>query len=330
MSINVDPERIRQLYWDNGKSAKEIGDIYGLKARDIYLFMVKQGIKRRSKGQAIQVKHQQKGDSKMAELVQKESRIIQVIQGTLGLDETEVMTNEEENNLLSFRWDAILGGIKGKCSPKIHSILKDGQIIAINDMAIEIGFDQRQQYHKGELSDPEQQRQYEALISEFMGKPMRLIANFESNEVKPTTTRGKTIDALEAKKEEERDRDINEIVANNHKLATEIESLRNKKITLENDISRIESDIRGMNFLKPIQKSIEKKKLELLELQKQELDAEIEAKTKEWADGDFAFAMMSKLQMINDVINDYQDGLNKLRGYQVTLKNMILKKVTKK
>jgi hypothetical protein len=71
-------------------------------------------------------------------------------------------------------WKKILNGIRGKCPPVLHAVLKEAQLISVDDSTLTVDFDPKFAWHNEQLKDSENKKQIESLISEVMGKSVTI------------------------------------------------------------------------------------------------------------------------------------------------------------
>jgi DNA polymerase-3 subunit gamma/tau len=105
----------------------------------------------------------------------------------------------KESDPLSSTWANLLKGIKGKCPPALHAVLKEAQLISVDDSTLTVDFDPRFAWHREQLKDSESKKQIESYISEVMGKSIKVVlrSNDESNKVDiPMSQREMRTDAM--------------------------------------------------------------------------------------------------------------------------------------
>jgi len=105
----------------------------------------------------------------------------------------------KELDPLSSTWADLLKGIKGKCPPALHAVLKEAQLISVDDSTLMVDFDPRFAWHREQLKDSESKKQIEAYISEVMGKSIKVVlrSNDESSKVDiPTSQKEMRTDAM--------------------------------------------------------------------------------------------------------------------------------------
>jgi len=105
----------------------------------------------------------------------------------------------KESDPLSSTWANLLKGIKGKCPPALHAVLKEAQLISVDDSTLTVDFDPRFAWHREQLKDSESKKQIESYISEVMGKSIKVVlrSNDDSNKVDiPTSQREMRTDAM--------------------------------------------------------------------------------------------------------------------------------------
>jgi DNA polymerase-3 subunit gamma/tau len=104
------------------------------------------------------------------------------------IESGDELSELKESDPLSTKWTYIQNKIKGKCSPKLHAILKEANIISVDDSTLTIDFEPKFKYHREELEDSNSKKQIESALSEVMGKAMKLVVSslkVSSNESSP-------------------------------------------------------------------------------------------------------------------------------------------------
>jgi len=87
-------------------------------------------------------------------------------------------TETKESDLLNSTWVNLLKGISGKCSPALHAILRESQLVSIDDSKVTIltlDFDPKFTWHREQLQDAKNKKQIESCISEVMGKSIKIV-----------------------------------------------------------------------------------------------------------------------------------------------------------
>jgi DNA polymerase-3 subunit gamma/tau len=105
----------------------------------------------------------------------------------------------KESDPLSSTWANLLKGIKVKCPPALHAVLKEAQLISVDDSTLTVDFDPKFAWHREQLKDSESKKQIESYISEVMGKSIKVVlrSNDSSNKVDmPTSQREMRTDAM--------------------------------------------------------------------------------------------------------------------------------------
>jgi len=106
----------------------------------------------------------------------------------------------KESDPLSSMWTNILKSIKGKCPPALHAVLKEAQLVSVDDSTLTVDFDSRFAWHREQLKDSESKKQIESYISEVMGKSTKLTLRSNDDSKKadvPTSQREMRTDAMQ-------------------------------------------------------------------------------------------------------------------------------------
>ena len=311
----LDPEMIRKLYWDDKLSARQIAKKLGKSDYAIYIVMYRSEIPRRTASEVAKLKYK-KGETKsMATQVNREDNLIEYA--------------KTDPSHLNSTWADILEKLKDKCPARLHAMLKEVSIVSIDDSALTLDIDSKYKLHREELEDSETKKQIESGLSDVMGKSMKLVIC--SNEAyfpeivnqAPSTTRGKVMEALEVKQIEAQTKESRDMQEHLAKLDDEIKQLNEKKVKVGLDIQKIDSDIRNTNFIRVSKKNIEKKRLELLDMQRQEIETDIEELTKERESIEFASSLLAEIDELQITIRGFQDMINNVSAKAKSLKTAI-------
>ena len=131
------------------------------------------------------------------------------------------------------------------------------------------------------------------------------------------------MEALEVKQIEAQTKESRDMQEHLAKLDDEIKQLNEKKVKVGLDIQKIDSDIRNTNFIRVSKKNIEKKRLELLDMQRQEIETDIEELTKERESIEFASSLLAEIDELQITIRGFQDMINNVSAKAKSLKTAI-------
>lgn len=87
-------------------------------------------------------------------------------------DSSDEAVETKETDPLKSAWLDILKKTKTKCSTRLHAILKEANIVSIDDSTLTLYF--ASELHREVLEDSDHRKQIESGLSEVMGKTMRL------------------------------------------------------------------------------------------------------------------------------------------------------------
>lgn len=155
--------------------------------------------------------------------------------------------------------------------------------------------------------------------------------------LKPTTTRGKVMEAIAIKTEDERNKAITEVKEIANTLARDIEALKAQKAEKDAVMQRLDSDLREMGILSVRKKEVVKARLALLKAESESIQEDIKIKADEWRKADCAFFQLTKVSAIDDTIQELRSEMDNiqtlittLQDNQSSLKQMIVKQVISK
>lgn len=148
----------------------------------------------------------------------------------------------------------------------------------------------------------------------------------------PTTTRGKTIEALEVKREAEFENPIQRFKNHKFNLKAEYEELNNKFNGLANQIQAIEQQNRDA-VIPSIRKQINKSKMVTLELEQQEISGQRTEKINQINDLNFSESLVENIIAFKELserteeINRAVASLNQISSDMTRISKAILKKI---
>jgi len=144
------------------------------------------------------------------------------------------------------------------------------------------------------------------------------------------TTRGKTIAALEIKKEKEADEleqkkndRILKYVNYGKELAQKVETLQLEKIKLEQELDKLENDLRNTSGLNPIKKNIIKKKMEIKDLEIQDITLQLKEQVDKLSEFELAIELVEEVEKLNGHRDRIKSAMNFLVALSIDLEKSI-------